>query len=190
MIIKTHYKDKQSSLISVESTSCLYLYLKLSFLKTILGQMAPKTRILLFSFLLQFVIRSLLTNSFEGAYFDKIAFHDSDGNSEGPYFRKVEFHKLEGSSIQITAVHDDFQCLLNCKRSPECLSLNFADQPNKDGLYECVLLRNETSDSAGLLRPSHVYHHYTRLVVGIFFVIVLDLSAFNSLLITDIQAFS
>jgi hypothetical protein len=87
---------------------------------------------------------------------------------EGAYFSKITFHKLEGSPIQTTAVYDDFQCFLSCKRFPECLSLNFADQPNKDGLYECVLLRNETSDSTGLLGPSHVYHHYTRIEVGMF----------------------
>jgi hypothetical protein len=101
---------------------------------------------------MQFFIRSLLSDDFEGVYFDKIAFHEFDGNS-----------------IQTTAVDDIFQCCWKCLRLPECLSLNVADAPNKDGLYECVLLRNETSQSTGLLTPSHVYHHYTRLMVSKFF---------------------
>jgi hypothetical protein len=111
--------------------------------------MAQKRRIVLLFFLFQFIIRSCLGDCFDGPYFDKIA-----------------FHKLEGIPIQTTAIHEDFLCFINCGRLPaECLSLNVADAPNKDGLYECVLLRNMTSKSLGLLRPSHVYHHYTRRFV-------------------------
>jgi hypothetical protein len=110
--------------------------------------MAQKSQIILLSLVLQYFIYSCLSDC-----------------SDGPYFDKIAFHELKGTSIQSTAIHEDFQCFINCGRLPECLSLNVADAPNKDGLYECVLLRDMTSKYPGLLRPSHVYHHYTRRFV-------------------------
>jgi hypothetical protein len=87
------------------------------------------------------------------------------------YFEKIQFHKLEGNSIETTVVYDDFQCMLKCKRLQECTAINLAVQPTEEGLYECVLIRNDAKTSTGVLSPSPMYHHYTRVLVRIVSVI-------------------
>ena len=102
-------------------------------------------------------------------YFIRSCLSDIDHNQEDD-FTKVDFHKLQGEVVKKKTVFDSFECSWSCMRFPECLSLNFAALPNKDGLYECVLLRNETIGSIGLLQPSQVYHHYSRLVVSCYLI--------------------
>jgi hypothetical protein len=87
--------------------------------------------------------------------------------SEGVYFTKNAFHTLEGNSIVTAAVQNVLQCCLRCERLPKCLSLNFPDVPDQDGLFKCILLAKDTSKDVGLLIPSQVYHHYTRFVVSV-----------------------
>lgn len=89
---------------------------------------------------------------------------------------RVAFNKLEGKSIKVIFVNSILKCALRCQRFPECLSLNVADQPNKDGLYKCVFFRNKTSRSNGLLKPSKFYHHYTLFEVRLFLIYVFSMS--------------
>jgi hypothetical protein len=130
--------------------------------------MATRKKIILSSLLLYYFIRS----SF----------------SEDLYFEKLEFHNMDGNSIETTAVYDDFQCMLKCKGFEDCSSINLADQPNRDGLYECVLLRNEAKTHSGLLNPNKRFHHYTRVGVSISFLlsICFDVYVLNFSAATDL----
>lgn len=83
------------------------------------------------------------------------------------FFTRVEFHKLEGNPIQTMFVDSVFKCCWKCQRFPDCVALNIVVQPNKDGLYECVLLRDKTGDATRPLTPSLLHHHYNiRLMVS------------------------
>ncbi|XP_031567754.1 uncharacterized protein LOC116302562 [Actinia tenebrosa] len=74
----------------------------------------------------------------------------------------MPFYKLDGNIIQAIAVPNILQCCWKCDRLPECFSLNVADVPDKDGLYECQMLRTETNKYSALLKQYQHYHHYTR----------------------------
>ncbi|XP_031570382.1 EGF-like repeat and discoidin I-like domain-containing protein 3 [Actinia tenebrosa] len=111
--------------------------------------MARQGQIFLFSIVLYFFIRSSLIGSEE---------------LDGAYFTQVAFHKLEGNSLQTISVRSVLQCCMRCERVPECLSFNIAVLLMKNGLYECVLLKNGTRESTEYLVPTQEYHHYTRFV--------------------------
>jgi hypothetical protein len=86
--------------------------------------------------------------------------------SEGTYFTKLAFKALKGKAIENGTAEDSFECFWKCERLQHCLSLNLANLLNKDGLYECVLMGIDKTDSSGVLQSSQIYHHYTRLVVS------------------------
>ncbi|XP_031574667.1 uncharacterized protein LOC116308398 [Actinia tenebrosa] len=89
--------------------------------------------------------------------FKHVQFHESG-------FIKLPFFKFDGDIIQAIAVPNVFHCCWRCDRLPACLSLNIADRPDEDGLYECQLLTTCTANKySGLIKTSKDYHHYTRL---------------------------
>lgn len=85
---------------------------------------------------------------------------------DGSYFTKVPFHELQGVQLESLTVRSALECCMRCDQLP-CLSVNVADQPNKDGFYQCILL--QYTYKMYLLKKTSVFHHFTRIMVRLLY---------------------
>ena len=80
------------------------------------------------------------------------------------YFSTLEHHKLNGKALKNVEVHSEIECGLKCSRIQGCKSANFGENPNKKGLHQCMLLKeNAANDMYGPLEHSSEFHQLTRM---------------------------
>ena len=80
------------------------------------------------------------------------------------YFSRLEYHKLDGKALETVSVHSEIDCGLKCSRVRDCQSVNFGVNPDKNGLHQCILLKEKAANEMyGPLEHSNEYHHLTRM---------------------------
>ena len=71
-------------------------------------------------------------------------------------------HQLAVTKIASFLVEDNFDCTFKCIGKQNCLSFNFAVNPDSEGFYLCDLLATDKyRSSANDLQPSADFHHYS-----------------------------